>query len=174
MLGWAWGPPQKVWHTKCRTLKYLGAACGGQHMAVNEKEMQAWCETLLAGRSAAPDLTLSDYIRSIPGVASLEDLPAGAPVLVRGDLDGEPGPHVGDGDIRLRSMVDTLRFGIAHDWKQIIFGHIGRKPEGSLMPVAQRIGEILEDEVTLIREWLDESSMTVLPAVSQQISAAKP
>jgi phosphoglycerate kinase len=143
-------------------------------MAVTEKEMQAWCETLLAGRSAAPDHTLSDYIRAIPGVASLEDLPKGSPVLVRGDLDCKPGKQIGDGDIRLRSMVDTLRFGIAHDWKQIIFGHIGRKPEGSLVPVAQRIGEILEYEVVLIRDWLDESSISILPAVAQQISTAKP
>ena len=40
-------------------------------MTVTEKEIQAWCETLLAGRSAAPDQTLSDYIRAIPGIASL-------------------------------------------------------------------------------------------------------
>jgi len=143
-------------------------------MAVTEKEMQAWCETLLAGRSAAPDQTLSDYIRAIPGIASLEDLPKGSTVLVRGDLDCKPGPQVGDGDIRLRSMVDTLRFGIAREWKQIIFGHIGRKPEGSLVQVAQRIGQILECEVVLIRDWLDESSMTILPAAAGQISAAKP
>lgn len=143
-------------------------------MAVTEKEMQAWCETLFDGRSVAPDLSLSDYIHAVPGVASLEDLPAGSPVLVRGDLDCKPGPQIGDGDIRLRSMVDTLRFGIAHDWKQIIFGHIGRKPEGTLVQVARRIGEILECEVTLIRDWLDESDMTILPAVAQQISNAKP
>src|SRR5215212_6252464 len=173
MLGWAWARLDEFGTTKCRTLKYLGAACGGQHMAISEKEMQAWCETLLTGRSAAPDQTLSDYIRAIPGVASLEDLPAGSPVLVRGDLDCTPGPHVGDGDIRLRSMVDTLRFGIAHDWKQIIFGHIGRKPEGSLAKVAQRLGEVVERDVPLISDWLDESSMTILPAVAQQVSAAK-
>jgi phosphoglycerate kinase len=143
-------------------------------MAVTEKEMQARCETLLAGRSAAPDQTLSDYIRAIPGIASLEDLPKGSPVLVRGDLDCKPGPQIGDGDIRLRSMVDTLRFGIAREWKQIIFGHIGRKPEGSLAKVAQRLVEILKCDVTLISDWLDESSMTILPAVVQQISSAKP
>src|SRR6186997_648839 len=154
--------------------KYLGADSGGQLMAVTEKELQAWCETLLAGRSAAPDQTLSDYIRAIPGVASLEDLPKGSPVLVRGDLDCKPGPQIGDGDIRLRSMVDTLRFGLAREWKQIIFGHIGRKPEGTLGAVAQRIGELLECEVILIRDWLDESSMTILPAAAQQISTAKP
>jgi phosphoglycerate kinase len=136
--------------------------------------MQVWCETILAGKAAAPDLTLADYIRAIPGVASLEDLPEGAPVLIRGDLDAKPGPQIGDGDIRLRSMVDSLRFGLAHGWKQIIFGHIGRKPEGSLAKVAQRIGQLVEREVTLISDWLDESTMTILPAVAQQIAAAKP
>src|SRR5207253_6437505 len=138
-----------------------------------EREMQAWCQKLLAGHSGAPDLTLSDYIRAIPGVASLQDMPAGTPVLVRGDLDCKPGPKTGDGDIRLRSMVDTLRFGIARDWKQVVFGHIGRKPEGSLGSVARRLGELLERDVPLISNWLDESSMTILPALKQQLSAAK-
>jgi 3-phosphoglycerate kinase len=143
-------------------------------MAVTEQQMQAWCEKILAGKAAAPDLTLADYIRAIPGLASLEDLPAGSTVLVRGDLDAKPGPQIGDGDIRLRSMVDTLRFGLARDWKQIIFGHIGRKPEGSLAKVAARIGQLVERDVTLISEWLDESTMTILPAVAEQIAAAKP
>jgi phosphoglycerate kinase len=154
--------------------KYPKAARGGQHMAVSDKEMQAWCQTLLAGRAAAPDLTLADYIRAIPGVASMQDLPARSTVLVRGDLDSKPGPQIGDGDIRLCSMVDTLRFGIARNWKQLIFGHIGRKPEGSLTKVACRLGEILECEVPLIGNWLDESTMTILPSVTQQLAAAKP
>src|SRR3954468_18361834 len=143
-------------------------------MAVTDKEMQSWCQTLLSGYSAAPDLSLADYIRSIPGVASLEDLPSGSLVLLRGDLDCKPGPNVGDADTRLRSMVDTLRFGMAHDWKQVFFGHIGRKPEGSLSKVAKRLGEILGCEVPLVGDWLDEKSMTILPSVSQQLSAAKP
>src|SRR3954471_1123835 len=143
-------------------------------MAVSDKEMHSWCQMLLAGHLAAPDLTLADYIRAIPGVASLEDLPAGSPVLIRGDLDAKPGPNVGDGDIRLRSMVDTLRFGMAHNWKQVVFGHIGRKPEGSLSKVAKRLGEILGCEVPLIGDWLDEKSMTILPSIAQQISAARP
>ena len=78
-------------------------------MAVSEQEMQAWCGTLLAGRkAAAPDLTLADYLDAIPGLASLDDLPSGTPVLVRGDVDAKPGATIGEGDIRLRSMVDTL------------------------------------------------------------------
>ena len=105
-------------------------------MAVTEKQITAWCEKLLAGRSADPDLSLSDYIRAIPVMASLEDVPSGTTVLVRGDLDAKPGANVGDGDIRLRSMVDTLQFGQSRGWKQVVFGHIGRKPEGSLNKVA--------------------------------------
>ncbi len=143
-------------------------------MAVTEQEMIAWCEMLLAGRAAAPKLTLADYIRSIPGLASLEELPSGTPVLVRGDVDAKPGEKIGDGDIRLRSMVDTLQFGQKHGWKQIVFGHIGRKPEGSLAKVAKRLGELLKCEVPLVGDWLDESSMTIPASVTKQIMAAKP
>jgi phosphoglycerate kinase len=143
-------------------------------MAITEKEMIACCETLLAGKAAAADLTLPDYVRDIPGLASLEDVPNGAPVLVRGDLDCEPGPNVGDGDIRLRSMVDTLDFGRKRGWNQIVFGHIGRKPEGSLAKVANRLGELLQCDVPLVRDWLDESSVSVLPDVAKRVSAAMP
>jgi phosphoglycerate kinase len=143
-------------------------------MAVSAKDIQAWCETLLAGRSAAPKMTLADYLDAIPGLGSLEDLPSGTPVLVRGDVDAKPGPSIGDGDIRLRSMVDTLQFGRQNGWKQIIFGHIGRKPEGSLAKVAKRLSEIIECPVPLIADWLDESTTTILPAAAEQITAAEP
>src|SRR5262245_35176862 len=143
-------------------------------MAVSEKEMEKCCETLLAGRKAAPNLTLADYLRSIPGLAAIQDVPSGTPVLVRGDLDAKPGENIGDGDIRLRSMVDTLEFGRKHGWKQIVFGHIGRKPEGSLNNVAKRLGELLKTDVPLIGDWLDEGTTTILPEVGKQIAAAKP
>jgi phosphoglycerate kinase len=143
-------------------------------MAVSVSDIQAWCETLLAGRAAAPKMTLADYLDAIPGLGSLEDLPSGTPVLVRGDVDAKPGPNIGDGDIRLRSMVDTLQFGRQNGWKQIIFGHIGRKPEGSLAKVAKRLSEIIECPVPLIADWLDESTVTILPGASEQIAAAEP
>jgi phosphoglycerate kinase len=143
-------------------------------MAVTEPQMKAWCEKLLAGSEAAPDRTLADYLRAIPGLAALENLPSGTPVLVRGDVDAKPGPSIGDGDIRLRSMVDTLKFGQERGWKQIIFGHIGRKPEGSLAKVGKRLGELLKCDVMLVSDWLDESSISILPAVAKQVADAKP
>lgn len=143
-------------------------------MAVTEREMSAWCETLLAGREAAPDLTLADYLRAIPGIAELDKLPSDTTVLVRGDVDAKPGEKIGDGDIRLRSMVDTLKYGQDRGWKQVIFGHVGRKPEGSLAKVAKRLGELLKCDAPLIGDWLDESSNTILPAAAKQVADAKP
>jgi phosphoglycerate kinase len=71
-------------------------------------------------------------------------------------------------------MVDTLKFGQQRGWKQIIFGHIGRKPDGSLAKVARRLGQMLEGDVPLIADWLDESTNTILPAVAKQIADAMP
>jgi phosphoglycerate kinase len=141
-------------------------------MAVSEQEMLEWCKTLLAGREAAPDLQLADYLRAIPALESLDDLPSGTPVLVRGDVDAKPGTHVGEGDIRLRSMIQTLQFGRARGWKQIVFGHIGRKPEGTLAKVALRLSELLDCPVPLWDDWFDEASLEVNPGITDQLAAA--
>ena len=103
-------------------------------MPVTDEKMLPWCRTLL-GAAPAPHKTLGEYLAAIPRLKSLADVPSGTVVLVRGDVDAKPGAKIGEGDERLRSMVDTLKFGIEHGWKQVIFGHIGRKPEGSLAKV---------------------------------------
>lgn len=143
-------------------------------MAVSAQDMQGWCETLLAGRAANPNLSLSDYLGAIPSLGSLGDVPSGSVVWVRGDVDAKPGAAIGEGDIRLRSMVDTLKFGRERGWKQVVFGHIGRKPEGSLSKVAKRLGELVGCEVPLVTDWLDESTLTILPAAAEQIAKAAP
>lgn len=143
-------------------------------MPVTEQAMQSFCETVVRGREAAPDLGLNDYLADVPTLDSLADLPAGSHVLVRGDTDAKPGDKVGEGDIRLRSMVETLKYGIEKGWKQVVFGHIGRKPEGSLDKVAKRLGELLGCDVPMIDDWLDESTMTVTSAVTDALTAAAP
>ncbi|QDU54012.1 phosphoglycerate kinase [Aeoliella mucimassa] len=142
-------------------------------MPVTPAEMQTWCETIVEGRAAAPDLGLNDYLSAVPRLESLADLPSGTVVLVRGDVDAKPGATVGEGDIRLRSMVDTLKYGQERGWKQVIFGHIGRDPEKSLDKVAKRIGELLGCEVPMIGDWLDEETLTIKPEVKQTIDAAE-
>lgn len=140
-------------------------------MPVTDAQMQAFCETLVRGREAAPDLSLNDYLADVPRLDSLADVPAGTPVLVRGDTDAKPGAEVGQGDIRLRSMVETLKHGVEKGWKQVVFGHIGRKPEGSLDKVAKRLGELLGQEVQLIDDWYCADA-GVLDVVKETVDAA--
>jgi phosphoglycerate kinase len=121
-------------------------------MTVTPERMIPWLNKLLG--LSPRDNDLQAYLAAIPRLDSLAALPPGTPVLVRGDVDAKPGAQVGEGDVRLRSMVDTLKYGQQRGWKQIVIGHIGRKPEGSLDKVAKRLGELLGSSVPLVKEWV--------------------
>jgi len=143
-------------------------------MGVTSEAMAAWCRKLLGAERDVPELTLQQYLAAIPPLESLVDLPGGTPILVRGDVDAKPGPKLGEGDIRLRSMEETLKFGRRNGFKQIIFGHIGRKPEGSLEKVCTRIGEILKCKVGLIEDWLDPDTITIKDETARIIQTVEP
>ncbi|MBN2294073.1 MAG: phosphoglycerate kinase [Pirellulales bacterium] len=143
-------------------------------MAISTQQMSDWCMGLLGEKPEISKLALEDFIAAAPGMDSLADVPSGTPVLVRGDVDAKPGEKIGDGDIRLRSMKETLQFGCERGWVQIIFGHIGREPEKSLDKVAKRIGEIMDCEVDFIDDWLDPQTLTIADDVAARIKAAAP
>ncbi len=143
-------------------------------MAITTETMATWCRKLMGADPSEPRLTLEEYLKSIPRLEALANLPSGTPVLVRGDTDAKPGPNIGDGDIRLRSMKDTIKFGQDRGWKQIIFGHVGREPEKSLAKVAARLGEILGCKVTFIEDWLDPATTTIKDEVAKTIADAAP
>jgi phosphoglycerate kinase len=143
-------------------------------MTVSDQKMLAWCRVLLGADPIAPRMSLEQYLSAIPRLSSLADVRKATPVLVRGDVDAKPGAKIGEGDDRLRSMVETLRFGIERGWKQVIFGHIGRKPEGSLKAVAARIGDMLGQKVPLIADWLDESTLTIPDHITGVIDNSQP
>src|SRR5262245_7343903 len=141
-------------------------------MAVTSDRVLQLCR-VLKGFHSREELSLADYLKSIPRLKSLAEVPSGTPVLIRGDVDCKPGPEIGQEDIRLRSMKETLQFGRQRGWKQIIFGHLGRKqpdkPIGSLAKVAARLGQILGCDVPLIDDWLDEATNSVKPHVAEKI-----
>ncbi|HWB00987.1 MAG TPA: phosphoglycerate kinase [Pirellulales bacterium] len=139
-------------------------------MQVTAATLKPLLNALLGSDPAARARTLQQYLDGIPRLDALADVPSGTPVLVRGDVDVKPGATVGEGDIRLRSMVETLKFGQQHGWKQVIFGHVGRKPEGSLAKVAKRLGEIMGCDIPLIDNWYDEASGTVPAEISKRIA----
>ncbi|HEY2883126.1 MAG TPA: phosphoglycerate kinase, partial [Pirellulales bacterium] len=142
-------------------------------MNITEQTMLSWCRTLL-GVTPAPHRTLGDYLAAIPRLEALSNVPRGSAVLVRGDVDAKPGAKIGEGDERLRSMVETLKFGIHQGWKQIVFGHIGRKPEGSLNKVATRLGELLGKPVPLVGDWWDETSTAISMQAVDRIRNSQP
>lgn len=143
-------------------------------MSVTAASLLPWTQTLLGANPQAPHRTLQEYLKAIPRLASLSAMPRGTPVLVRGDVDAKPGPNIGDGDIRLQSMAETLNFGRQHGWKQVVFGHIGRKPEETLAKVGKRLGQILGCDVPLVQDWLDPATTTIRDHVRNQIQAAEP
>jgi len=71
-------------------------------------------------------------------------------------------------------MLPTLQYGRDRGWKQIVFGHVGRRPDETLAKVAARLSELLHCDVPLVGDWLDESSVTVGDAVRKQIETAEP
>lgn len=143
-------------------------------MSLSNESMLTWCQRLLGVADDAPRLSLEEYLKAIPRLDALAAIPSGTPVLIRGDVDAKPGPNIGDGDIRLRSMVESLNEGRQKGWIQVVFGHIGRKPEGSLDKVAARLGEILDTPVELITDWYDEATNSVQPAVAEKIQSSSP
>jgi phosphoglycerate kinase len=133
---------------------------------------------VLKGFDNRENLPLEQYLSDIPRLESLANVASSTPVLVRGDVDAKPGAELGQGDIRLRSMKETLEFGRKRGWKQIVLGHLGRKekdkPIGSLAKVAARLGLILGCDVPLVEDWLDEATGTVKDHVREKIAAAAP
>ncbi|MBX3413879.1 MAG: phosphoglycerate kinase [Pirellulales bacterium] len=138
------------------------------------QKIEKWCLNLLGANPALPSRTLAEYLAAIPRLDDLADVPSGTPVLVRGDVDCKPGAKIGEGDVRLRSMVETLKYGRERGWKQIICGHIGRKPEGSLKAVGARLSELLGTPVELVGDWLEEASLSIPDGVTQKIAALPP
>lgn len=141
-------------------------------MHVTDQAMEKWLRILLKADVDTPRLTLPEYLDSIPRLSSLADLPRGTAVLVRGDVDAKPGPTVGEGDIRLRSMQQTLQFGREQGWIQIVFGHIGRKAEGSLQKVCARLEELLGRRIPMIVDWLEPQSNTIRKELIDAIASA--
>jgi phosphoglycerate kinase len=143
-------------------------------MSVTAKAMEAWVRKLLGAAPAETRRPLPEYLSAIPRLDSLADLPSGTPVLVRGDVDCKPGKEIGQGDIRLRSMKETLLYGRQRGWKQIVFGHIGRDPEASLANVRQRLAAILECPVAFFERWLDDGALSISDKLTAGIQKSPP
>ena len=83
---------------------------------------------------------------------------AGKKVLVRVDFNVPMKDGVITNDNRIVEALPTIKYIIENGGKAILFSHLGRvkteedKAGKSLAPVAKRLGELLEAEVTFVPE----------------------
>jgi phosphoglycerate kinase len=86
----------------------------------------------------------------------------GKRVLIRADLNvpQDDNGRITD-DTRIRASVSGIRLAMDKGAAVMVTSHLGRPKEGifsaedSLAPVAVRMGEILNKEIPLVRDWLD-------------------
>ncbi|MCO6440991.1 MAG: phosphoglycerate kinase [Nitrococcus mobilis] len=96
------------------------------------------------------------------GVLRMTDLDlAGKRVLIREDLNVPVKNGTVTDDTRIRACLPTIHAALAASAKVMLMSHFGRPEEGrfderySLAPVAERLSELLEQPVRLVREWLE-------------------
>jgi phosphoglycerate kinase len=96
---------------------------------------------------------------------------AGRRVLIRADLN-VPQDHSPEGggaiteDTRIRASLPCIRMAIDAGAAVMVTSHLGRptegapKPEDTLAPVAQRLGELLGKPVPLVTDWVEGVGVT--------------
>ena len=86
---------------------------------------------------------------------------AGKRVLIRQDLNVPVADGAVTSDARIRAALPTLEAALAANATVLVMSHLGRPTEGqpearfSLAPVAQRLSELLGQEVPLVADWID-------------------
>ena len=85
----------------------------------------------------------------------------GKKVMIREDLNVPLKNGEITSDMRIQAAIPTIKQALKQNAAVIIISHLGRPTEGvyddafSLAPVAERLSELLGQEVMLVAEWLD-------------------
>jgi phosphoglycerate kinase len=80
----------------------------------------------------------------------------------------------------LRALVDTLEFGAAKNWVQILYGHRGRDPKLSLEPVAAYLEKLLAaagvkcGKLEVVGDWMSDETGEILDAARAAIARLAP
>ena len=101
---------------------------------------------------------------------------AGKRVFIRADLNvpQDDAGHITE-DTRIRASIPAIKMALDAGAAVMVTSHLGRptegafKPEDSLAPVAQRMGELLGREVPLISHWVDGFQVNGQPLQPGQV-----
>jgi phosphoglycerate kinase len=119
-------------------------------------------------------IPLKNILDTIPSVDHLQNIPNGTPVIIRADLDMHIEDNVITDKCRIVTTLPTIEYCIEQGWKVIIFGHIGRDIENSLLPVCEAYGKEMAKKVEFISDWIDESNMVLTDDLVSKVKAGKP
>lgn len=84
---------------------------------------------------------------------------AGKTIVMRADMNVPINNGVITDDTRIRASLDSIRFCLQQGAAVILLTHLGRpkagepKPEDSVEPVAERLGELLGQRVPVVENW---------------------
>ena len=90
----------------------------------------------------------------------------GKRVLIREDLNVPVADGEVTSDARIRAALPTIRAAVDAGAAVMLMSHLGRPTEGqpedafSLQPVADRLADLLERDVPLIKNWIDDVEVT--------------
>ncbi|WP_367489591.1 phosphoglycerate kinase [Snodgrassella alvi] len=102
---------------------------------------------------------------------------SGKTVVIRVDMNVPVKDGVIADDTRIRASLASIRFCLQQGAAVVVLTHLGRpkagapKPEDSVAPVAQRLGELLRQEVRVVEDWrehkpqLQAGEVVMLPNV---------
>jgi phosphoglycerate kinase len=145
----------------------------GNPISLTREQVIDWCVRLVEPLPDPP--ALETYLSAISTLDDLTDLPPRTRVLVRCDTNVVVRPDgTLENESRLRSLLDTLRFGREHGWVQIIHGHIGTDGRQSLQTVVPSLTRLLEQDVSLIPDWMDDNTGTIADDAAVFVSALAP
>jgi phosphoglycerate kinase len=119
-------------------------------------------------------LPLEEILNSIPTVNQLGEMTKGTVVLVRSDLDM---PIKNDEVIdlsRIRANSPTIRYCSDQGWKVVIFGHLGRDKNISVMPVCKGYSKEIGRDIKLVSDWMDEAQLKLLDEFVSTVVSAEP
>jgi len=86
---------------------------------------------------------------------------SGKRVLIREDLNVPIRDGMVTSDARIQAALPTLQRALAENAAVLVMSHLGRPTEGepsvefSLQPVADRLAELLDTDVRLVKDWID-------------------
>jgi phosphoglycerate kinase len=105
----------------------------------------------------------TDYKDQLVTIIKMADLDlSGKRVLIREDLNVPLDEHARiTSDARIRASLPTIQAALQAGARVILMSHLGRPREGefdaalSLVPVAERLTELLGVRVPLVKDWID-------------------